>query len=77
VGREVVIPMRYIIVLDTNDGDFFQSLDKDRWCSALSIYKATPFQTRDEAKAVMEDLMIKSLYPRAVIQAADASYFTA
>jgi hypothetical protein len=76
--------MRYVIVLDTNNGDFFQSLDKgqvgDRgytWGSAYSIYKATPFQTRDEAKAVMEDLMIKSLYPKAVIQAADASFFTA
>lgn len=69
--------MRYIIVLDTNDGDFFQSLDKDKWRSAYSIYQATSFQTRDEAKEVMEDLMIKSLYPKAVIQAADASYFTA
>ena len=76
--------MRYVIVLDTNTSDFFQSLEKDhagdrgyRWASVHSIYKATPFLTRDEAKAVMEDAMVKSLYPKAVIQAADASFFTA
>lgn len=69
--------MKYVIILDTWDSDFFQSLDGDRWRSATSIYKATPFNSRDEAKEVMNDLMIKSMYPKANIQAVDPSFFAA